>query len=76
MCLGLYDHPNSDVKTEDGNPLIITGEGDVIWGCECWWDPNPREHADIPLDIQQDLVQRIREGYRRSFGMDIEISPN
>ncbi len=76
MCLGLYDFPNTDVKLEDGDPLIITGEGDLIWGLECWWDPNPRAHADIPVDLQQELVQETKQNYRRLFGLDIEISIN
>ena len=23
------------------NPKILLDNGDVVWGCECWWGPEP-----------------------------------
>jgi|GEM_PF-3801121 len=36
-CLGLYDYPDTNKKSDDRNPLILSDDGEHIWGCECWW---------------------------------------
>ncbi|MBI2667850.1 hypothetical protein HYX17_03730 [Candidatus Woesearchaeota archaeon] len=54
ICLGYYKYPNHWEKADEnsGNPLILTDSGDYIWGCECWWDPNPNEKNVIPPDLE------------------------
>ena len=78
-CLGDYVYPNTWEKSrteEEGNPLLITNSGDYIWGCECWWDPNPDEHADISLDLMQDAVQLYKANLRKQLGIDPDPSAN
>ena len=73
VCLGLYlryDITKKAKNVEEGNPLILTDCGDYIWGIECWWDPNPSEHLDVPLDLEKRVLEAHKEKLRKEFGMD------
>lgn len=79
LCLGVYKYPNIHEKAQKekkGNPLILSDNGWYIWCCECWWDPNPEEHEDIPLDLQQKVLEMHKEILRRNFGIDFDPSVN
>ena len=84
ICLGIYKFPNTWEKIEDlenrnpfeSSPLIMTEQGDYIWGFECYWDPNPEEHKDIPLDLQQKIVEKHKEQLREHLDDLIDPSLN
>lgn len=67
ICLGMYNYPKvwEKARGEEGNPLILTDTGEYIWGIECWWDPNPEETKDIPLDLQQRVLELHKANIRR-----------
>lgn len=47
------------------NPKILLDNGQVVWGCECWWGPETRIKESIgnrqivPVDIE---VERTKGG--------------
>lgn len=73
LCLGLFQYPDKTQKFDNpfmGNPLILTEkEEEFIWGCECWWDPNPEDN-DIPLEEQQRLLEVYKKFLRGLLNVD------
>ena|SRR5882672_10575087 len=41
------------------NPKILLDNGDVVWGCECWWGPEDKIRAEI---AKYDRVETVRIG--------------
>ena len=39
------------------NPKIVLDNGDIVWGCECWWGPEDVVKASIQRD--NDLVVEL-----------------
>jgi hypothetical protein len=49
------------------NPKLQLDNGDVVWGCECWWggEESVREHVQTLVDKGHQLVEvRIGEARR------------
>lgn len=78
VCLGLYEFPHT-WKTSSGaqgNPLTLTESGGYIWGLECWWDAYPDEHKDVPLDLQQRVLQLHKQGLAKQLETNPDPSLN
>lgn len=39
------------------NPKIQLDNGDVVWGCECWWGPEDRIRKKLEQYDQVDIVR-------------------
>ena len=57
------------------NPKLVLDNGDVVWGCECWWGPEEEikaERAGLSevrdITIADARAGRIPDGFRDQAG--------
>jgi hypothetical protein len=49
------------------NPKLKLDNGDVVWGCECWWGPEDKVKASIgsrkvvPITTQEYRAQVVKD---------------
>lgn len=57
-------HSLTSLLSEMGqkNPKIILDDGEVVWGCECWW--SGEEEAQILLSQNERVNVSIKEARR------------
>lgn len=44
------------------NPKVLLDNGDVVWGCECWWGPEAQIRAQLD---RADRVETVRIADKR-----------
>jgi hypothetical protein len=70
VCLGMYDFPDTtkklDPRDENGNPLIITEEGEYIFGIRCWF--TPAEKSD---NLSLEKLKEGLNAYKEVVGPEI-----
>lgn len=43
------------------NPKIVLDNGDVVWGCECWWGPEGRIRQAIgDRKVEEVRIREVR----------------
>lgn len=51
------------------NPCIKLDNGQIVWGCECWWSPLDSERLQAQLSRFKDIIeldiQEQRSKYRK-----------
>lgn len=45
------------------NPQILLDNGDIVWGCECWWEPE--EKTKQRLNACKEVIHISVDKYRR-----------
>lgn len=49
------------------NPKIVLDNGDVVWGCECWWGPEERYEQMV---AGRQVVERSMPELRAAAGVE------
>lgn len=56
------------------NPKILLDNGEVVWGCECWWGPEEKVKKEIEgQTIEQVSMCSFREEFDPGKGIARQI---
>lgn len=55
-------------------PILKLDDGDVIYGCECWWESIDDENSMQPLEESQSGLEVLKSFYRKALFGESEDS--